>query len=284
MSKRRQRPAASGSAARQRSQAESNTYRFFVAPEAVEGRRVQIEESALVHQLTNVLRLSAGDQIVLLDNSGWEYTVVLEQFDRGGVVGSIERKVLAETEPQLKLALYVAVLRGERFEWVLQKGTELGVSAFVPVVCQRSVVDDLADIGGAKVERWERIIREAAEQSRRAKLPRLRPAMLFDSACEHAQRRSQTLLLWEGGGATSLRTLLRRQPGPDSSAEGERLPAAPFSISLLSGPEGGFTESELATATVHRIALASLGPRTLRAETAPIAAAAAALFEHGDLD
>lgn len=283
MSKRRARQSAP-SHSRQRSQADSNTYRFFVAPEALQGRRVQIEEPALVHQLGNVLRLGAGDQITLLDNSGWEYTVVLEQIERAAVVGAIERKMLATTEPHLKLALYVAVLRGERFEWVLQKGTELGVSAFVPVVCQRSVVDDLADIGGTKLERWERIIREAAEQSRRAKLPKLRPAMLFESACEHAQRRSQSFLLWEGDGATGLRSLLRQanQITPfNAERDGS---AAPFSISLLSGPEGGFTESELAIATVHRIALASLGPRTLRAETAPIAAAAAALFEHGDLD
>jgi len=148
------------------------------------------------------------------------------------------------------------------------------------VVCQRSVIDDIADIGTAKLERWERIIREAAEQSRRAKLPKLRPAMLFDTACEHAVRRSQAFVLWEGRGATSLRTLLRG-PHVDRILSS---PSQPFSISLLSGPEGGFTESELATAMMYQIGLASLGPRTLRAETAPIAAATAVLFEHGDLD
>jgi 16S rRNA (uracil1498-N3)-methyltransferase len=139
------------------------------------------------------------------------------------------------------------------------------------------VIDDIADIGSTKIERWERIIREAAEQSRRAKLPRLRPAMLFDSACDHAVRRSQPFVLWEGAGGRSLRALLRETvPTPPAHL--------PFSISLFSGPEGGFTESELATAQMYRIALASLGPRTLRAETAPIAAAAAVLWERGDLD
>lgn len=273
MAKRRQRPAES----RRRLQADSNTYRFFVAPEAVQGRLVQIDEAALVHQLTSVLRLQVGDQITLLDNSGWEYSVTLDAVERDTVAGTITGKMLATTEPQLKLTLYVALLRGERFEWVLQKGTELGVTSFVPVVCQRSVIDDLADIGSGKVERWERIVREAAEQSRRAKLPKLRPAMLFDAACEQAIRRSQTFVLWEGRDARSLRTLLRDRAG--SAVE-----QAAFSISLLSGPEGGFTESELATATMYQIALASLGPRTMRAETAPIAAAAAVLFEHGDLD
>jgi 16S rRNA (uracil1498-N3)-methyltransferase len=273
MAKRRQRHAEG----RRRAQADSNTYRFFVAPEAINGRAVRIDEPALTHQLSHVLRLAPGDRITLLDNSGWEYAVALEQVDRDRAAGVIEQRSLAETEPRLKLSLYVALLRGERFEWVLQKGTELGVSAFVPVVCQRSVIDDIADISGAKVERWERIVREAAEQSRRAKLPKLRPAMLFDAACEHAIRRSRAFVLWEGDGARSLRTLLRDHP---AAVAGN----APFSISLLSGPEGGLTESELATAVMYRMGLASLGPRTLRAETAPLAAAASVLWEYGDLD
>jgi 16S rRNA (uracil1498-N3)-methyltransferase len=272
MPKRRQRTAEP----RRRSQADSNTYRFFVPPETIQGRAAQIDDPALLHQLSSVLRVQPADQLTLLDNSGWEYAVTVDEISREHIGGTITGKTLAATEPQLKLSLYVALLRGERFELVLQKATELGVSALVPVVCQRSVVDDLADIGQGKVERWERIIREAAEQSRRAKLPKLRPAMLFDAACEHAMRRSRAFLLWEGGGATSLRALLR-MPRPDPEH-------TPFSTSLLSGPEGGYTESELATAARYRIALASLGPRTLRAETAPIAAAAAVLFEHGDLD
>lgn len=280
MAKRRQRSAAHTAPAHRRQHADSNTYRFFVAPEAMQGRAIRIEDDALIHQWSNVLRLASGDHVTLLDNSGWEYTVLLDRVERDEITGTIERKMLAETEPRLKLALYVALLRGERFEWVLQKGTELGVSAFVPVVCQRSVIDDIAEIGTTKVERWERIIREAAEQSRRAKLPKLRPAMLFDSACEHAVRRSQAYVLWEGGGAVGLRSLLQRA-APQLSQNPPH--DGPFSVSLLSGPEGGFTESELATAVMYRIPLASLGPRTLRAETAPVAAAAAVLFEHGDL-
>ena len=274
MSKRRQQHGS------RKAHAESNTYRFFVQPEAITGRSVVIDDPALAHQFANVLRLQPGAQVTLLDNSGWEYVAVLERVDRSAVHAAIERKTLAETEPHLKLSLYVALLRAERFEWVLQKGTELGVSAFVPVVCDRSVVDDIADIGASKVERWERIIREAAEQSRRAKLPKLRPAMLFDTACDHAHRRSRTFMLWEGGNTRSLRSLLR-QPVPQQEASPH---AAPLSISLLSGPEGGFTPDELTTAGMYEIALASLGPRTFRAETAPIAAAAAVLWEHGDLD
>ncbi len=138
-------------------------------------------------------------------------------------------------------------------------------------------MDDAAEIGANKLERWERIIREAAEQSRRGRLPKLQPAQLFGPACEHAVRRARTLLLWEGSGATSMRQVLRGQ-----SVEVDA--SAPLSFALFSGPEGGFTESELATAIMYNIGLVSLGPRTLRAETAPLAAAAVLLYEHGDLD
>jgi 16S rRNA (uracil1498-N3)-methyltransferase len=216
-------------------------------------------------------------EITVLDNSGWEYTVHLDAVERHLVAGTVAGRQLAAGEPRLKLALYVALLRGERFEWVLQKGTELGVSVFVPVVCERSVVDDAAEIGAAKIERWERIIREAAEQSRRGRLPKLQPAHLFAPACEHATRRAPALLLWEGSGGSSLRGLLRTLLPPPTQF-------APLSIAAFSGPEGGWTEAEVSTAIRYNIQLASLGARTLRAETAPIAAATIMLYEHGDLD
>jgi 16S rRNA (uracil1498-N3)-methyltransferase len=273
MTKRRQRPAS-------QQRAIGNTYRFFVASDVFQERSAQIDDPALVHQLSVVLRLQRGDVVTLLDNSGWEYRVVLEVVTRNHVRGAITGKTLVHTEPRVKLALYVALLRGERFEWVLQKGTELGITIFVPVICERSVIDDAAAISDIKWERWQRIIREAAEQSRRAKLPELQPAMRFASACDHAVRRSLPLLLWEGEGASSLRTLLH-QAGVDVAAEAAA--HTPLSISLLSGPEGGFSEAEIATARSYQIKLATLGPRTLRAETAPLAAAVAVFFACGDL-
>ncbi len=257
-------------------QAASNAYRFFVHPDAIQGRDVRIEARTLVHQIGNVLRLRLGDEVTILDNSGWEHTVRLTDVERHVIRGTVEARQLSPGEPRLKVALYVALLRGERFEWVLQKGTEIGVSAFVPVVCERSVVDDAAEIGAGKLERWERIVREAAEQSGRGRLPKLQPAQLFGPACEHAVRRARTLLLWEGSGAGLRQTLQASLP--------DRISAPPLSLAVFSGPEGGWTESELATAIMYNISLVSLGSRTLRAETAPIAAATAIFYEHGDLE
>ncbi len=264
---------------KRRSEPTSNTYRFFVAPEAIQGDTVHVADAALAKQLSTVLRLRVGDAITLLDNSGAEYTVTLDVLDRRDVRGTVTTKTIAHTEPRLFLALYVALIRRERFEWVLQKGTELGVSAFVPVVCERSVVDDIAQVKERKFDRWERIVREAAEQSRRTKLPTLESAMLFAAACEHAARQAHAVLLHPEGagsdGAASLTTImlpLINRVTTDGQA-----------VAVLSGPEGGFSPDEVRTAQRYGVPSAALGPRTLRAETAPIAATAALLFAYGDL-
>jgi 16S rRNA (uracil1498-N3)-methyltransferase len=287
---------------RRRQTIQSNTYRFFVGADALHGREVAIEDAELAHQLGAVLRLRAGERVLLLDNSGWQYVVALDTLVGDHITGTVERKELAGGEPRTKLTLYVALLRPERFEWVLQKGTELGVSAFVPVICERSTVADADELSERKLDRWRRIVREAAEQSRRGKLPRLGPALFFPAACEQAARRGQALLLWEGAGVPPLRRVLRgssqptageqwkiedqrsRLADPRSSLLEPRSPAQPFSIALFSGPEGGFSTGEFETATRYGMIPVTLGPRTLRAETAPLVAASAILYEMGDLD
>ncbi len=289
-----------------RQTAQSNTFRFFVEADALHGRQVVIEDAELIHQLGTVLRLRAGERVLLLDNSGWQYEVMLDSIERSRISGTVERKQLAGGEPRTKLTLYVALVRAERFEWILQKGTELGVSAFVPLICERSTVADADELSDRKQDRWRRIVREAAEQSRRGKLPRLAPPLFFPAACDQAARRGQALLLWEGSGVASLRHVLRGPSTPASnvdlkagdgqSSAAQRsaapaspilhppAPATPFSIALFSGPEGGFTAGEFGTAVRYGMIAVTLGPRTLRAETAPLVAATAILYEMGDLD
>jgi len=282
--------------AARRQTTQSNTYRFFVDSGAIHGRDVLLEDSELAHQIGTVLRLRAGEKITLLDNSGWQHVVALHTVERGRVAGTVERKELAGGEPRTKLTLYVALMRPERFEWVIQKGTELGVSAFVPLICERSTIADADELSANKLERWNRIMREAAEQSRRGKLPRLAPALFLPAACDQAAQRGTALLLWEGGGVPSLRSVLQNaerggrgvseQAGDHGSPPHPRTPAPPhpFSVALFSGPEGGFSAGEFETALRYDMIAVTLGPRTLRAETAPIVATAAILYEMGDLE
>ncbi len=267
----------------QRQTTASNTFRFFVEPGAIQGRDLLIEAGELAHQIGTVLRLRPGERVVLLDNSGWQYIAALTSVERARVAGTIERKELAGGEPRTKITLYAALMRPERFEWVLQKGTELGVSAFVPLICERSVIADADALSEHKHERWRKIIREAAEQSRRGKLPRLAPAMLLPQACDQACQRGAAMLLWEGAGVRSLRSVLRA-PGLAGAPASDHSSAHPFSVALFSGPEGGFSQHEFETAARYGMIAVTLGPRTLRAETAPIAAAAAILYDMGDLE
>jgi 16S rRNA (uracil1498-N3)-methyltransferase len=278
---------------------QSNTYRFFVDGDALHGREVVIADAELAHQLGVVLRLRVGERVLLLDNSGWQYVAAIEAIDRDRVAARVERKELAGGEPRTKLTLYIALMRPERFEWVLQKGTELGVSSFVPVICERSTIADADELSERKLDRWRRIVREAAEQSRRGKLPRLAPALFFPAACDQATRRGQALLLWEGAGVPSLRQVLRgsaelpREQNMKIEDRGSRIEdrmvdprssAHPFSVALFSGPEGGFAVGEFEAASRYGIIAVTLGPRTLRAETAPLVAASAVLYEMGDLE
>lgn len=241
----------------------ANTYRFFVPPEVVQDDTIRINDAALARQLSRVLRLQNGDRVLLLDGVGTVCTVVLTTLARDQVIGQVVERSAAGGEALYNLTLYPALLRAERFEWLLQKGVELGVQAFVPVACARSLSADRAD--ERKLARWRRIMQEAAEQACRGRLPDLHPPQTFAQACTAAAHADLALLLWEGT-APALREIIQDRPTP------------PVSIAVVSGPEGGITPDEWEQATAHGLLPVSLGPRILRAETAPLAAAAAFVY------
>jgi 16S rRNA (uracil1498-N3)-methyltransferase len=245
-------------------------HRFFVPPESISQNKVTFG-AAHVHQLCNVLRMRAGARVIVLDDSGLEYEVELTQVGRNTVTGHICAQRATQAEPHLRLTLYQGTLKGDRFEWILQKGTELGASAFVPVLCERSVSRDIKRVGG-KRPRWERIIREAAEQSHRGRLPRLAAPLSFDRACQESVRENNlSLLLWEEATQESLSGVLRSFSGDLAR------------VALLVGPEGGFASHEVAQARRHGIGVVTLGPRVLRAETAAIVSAAIVMSELGEM-
>jgi 16S rRNA (uracil1498-N3)-methyltransferase len=244
--------------------------RFFVSPQAIRDNRV-VMRGPVVHQIRDVLRMKPGDAFVLLDNSGWAYRAEIVTIDREVLRGRVVDKWKLETEAATRITLYQGLLKGQKFEWVLQKGTELGVAAFVPLLAARCVIGSLNDVTPARMERWQKIIVEAAEQAGRAMLPHLSAATLFAHACERAMRNGGlSLIPYEGERSYGLREALQNVP---KSKE----------INLFIGPEGGFTDEEIALAREHHIVPVSLGPRILRAETAGLAAVAAILYELGDL-
>lgn len=260
-------------------------HRFFIPPDWIRGNRVTVS-GPQAHQIARVLRMQPDDRILVLDNSGWEIETRLVTVRPDAVEGEVVRRSLAATEPRTKISIYQGILRSKNFEYVLQKGTELGVVDFIPVIADRCVVSDLEAVE-KKRQRWEWIIQEAAEQCRRGRKPVLRPALLLPPACERARHGAGlSLIFWEGDSnqpqkseeRRDLRELLRTPP----SSSKKNWP--PLTISLFFGPEGGFSMEEVGLAERYGLIPVTLGPRILRAETASLVAVSAILYELGDLE
>jgi 16S rRNA (uracil1498-N3)-methyltransferase len=216
--------------------------------------------------------LHVGDDVAVLDNGGWIYDVKLTEMSTGVVRGQVGRRHLAPGEPRTKLTLFPALLKSDKLEFVLQKCTEVGVSAFVPIVSDRCNVG--GTVSTEKLGRWERIVSEAAEQCERGRLPRLHPITLFSDACERA--RGLSFIACERGARESV----RKEIATRVDGRGRR----PFATNLFVGPEGGFTDAEIAEAIARGIIPIGLGPRILRAETASIVGATLLLAHAGDLE
>ena len=243
-------------------------HRFFLPQDSFSGSTVVIPPK-LVHQLRNVLRLGPGDRIVALDNGGSEYEVELRRAARGRLEGAVLSRAPASGEPGTRITLYQALLKGGKFELVLQKCTEVGVAAFAPIVCERCVVGEPT---ASRAGRWQKIVIEAAEQSRRGRLPVLRNVVSFREACEGATGTS--LLAWEGERSAAIRSRLKKAGRGDDGAQ----------VNIFIGPEGGFTVEEVKFAEARGIVPVSLGRRILRAETAGLVAASVVLYEFGEMD
>ncbi len=244
-------------------------HRFFISPTAIHDARVLLR-GTIVHQIRDVLRMQPGAEIVLLDNSGNAYRAEIVMIDRDTVRARITDQWKLETEPTTRLTLYQGLLKGQKFDWVLQKGTELGITRFVPLLAARCVIGNLEDVSDTRLERWQRILVEAAEQAGRAVLPHITAPLLFAPACASAAQSGLALMPWEGERSRGLREMLQNV---DKSKE----------LSVFIGPEGGFADEEVALAQAHNILPVSLGSRILRAETAALATASAILYELGDL-
>ncbi len=258
----------------------NNTYRFFVPPATLAATQATLTDADLVHQISRVLRLHTGDQLLLLDGQGHAAVATLTQISRTAVQVQLTERMAAGGEAHTQITLYVGLMRAERFEWLLQKGTEIGVATFVPVIWQRTQASE--QTGARKQERWQRIIREAAEQACRGVLPTLHTPQPIAQVYATLPPDGPTLLLWEGTqtaapdaamptATLSLRSTLRQLAPPAA--------LAPRQIAVLSGSEGGITPEELTAGLRHGIIPVSLGTRILRAETAPLVAAAAILYE-----
>src|SRR2546421_4862182 len=183
-------------------------HRFFVAPELLQQTDNNISlPKDLAHQVRDVLHLQPGEQLTLLDNSGDEVVASIVVTGKTGVdVRLLERRA-GKSESNVRIILCQGLLKSARFEWVLEKGTELGVAVFSPILCRRSMAG-LEDAGASKLQRWQRIIQEAAEQSGRARLPQLLPIRPLIHALNDIPAGAIALMPWEEERTITLRDVL----------------------------------------------------------------------------
>lgn len=243
-------------------------HRFFIDPDQIAGPTVRFDGEQ-AHQMRQVLRLRPGDRVLALDGLGRQYELVLAEVTNARVTGQVIGQAEVAGEPFVRLTLYQSLLRREKFEWVLQKGTEIGVAAFVPVITRRSLVRDTKDVNPEKLNRWRRIIKEAAEQSGRGLLPGLSPPAQFAAAALESRAADCALIAWEGDTPNTIRETLR----PDAR-----------SVALFVGPEGGFDPDEVDEAVGSGAIPVTMGRRILRTETAAVVGSALILYELGEME
>lgn len=232
--------------------------RFFINPENIKDKVIQFPAD-LAHQIQHVLRLKQDDLVEVLDNTGKVYRVRVDmESGQSQVNGLVQEVYEGQTESKVPIVLYFGLTSREKVEWILQKGTEVGVSIFQPFISERTLNQNM-DMPHKKIDRWERIIREAAEQAQRSRLPELEPPCGLSDCLQNAkQENGLNLLAWEDA-----------ETGKQSLAEVLQL-YQNGRIGLFVGPEGGFSEGEAAMARSLDCRIVSLGQRILRMETAAI--------------
>ncbi len=248
----------------------------------VEGLTLQPESELelpqeVAHQARDVLRATPGDTLHLLDGTGGEYPAEVIALDRKRVIVRLGSRVEGHAEPSVRVVLGQGMLKAAKFEWVLQKCTELGVAAFMPLLTERAVAAT-EEAGEGKRRRWSRIVAEALEQCGGTRLPEISPPHPLMHALASLPSGGLALIPWEEASALPLRAALQQAVTVLGGV------AHLSEVRLFIGPEGGFSAGEIALAERAGAIPVTLGPRILRAETAAIVAATLALDALGALD
>ena len=236
--------------------------RIYTAQKLLSNTLVVLEPEPSRH-LARVLRLGVGDTLTLFDGSGGEYPAEITAVDKKLVQVMTGLHQQYECESPLNIHLGIAISRGERMDWVVQKATELGVTSLTPLSTEHAGVKLAGDRADRKIQHWQQIAISACEQSGRNRIPTIHPL--------------QALAAWLATTVAEKKFVLHHRA--DSTETG----TAPGSIALLVGPEGGLSDSEIEAARKADYTALRLGPRVLRTETAPLAAIAILQGWWGDM-
>ncbi len=240
--------------------------RFFVESRELEQDKIVLTGENAAH--AKVLRLKTDEEVLLCDGNGRECLCRVVKSDEKEFIVAVTIRRDSQAEPAIRASIYMALPKADKLEHVIQKATELGAYEIVTFPTARCISRPDEKSLSRKLERWQKIAASAAEQSGRGYIPRVYILSSFGAALERARQADRAIVFYENEHATTLHHALT-----DRSYQ---------SISLLSGPEGGFEEAEIDEARKAGFSVCTLGKRILRCETAPLCALSAVMYDAGE--
>ena len=239
--------------------------RFFVTKDEMQPDFFVLTGENAQH--AKVLRLKAGEEVLVCDGQGQECLCAISDVSDGQISLVVKKRQASESEASVKVSVYMAFPKGDKLEHVIQKATELGAYEIVAFPSSRCVSRPDEKSLKKKLERWQKIAASAAEQSGRGAIPQVLILNSFKAALERAAKADKALLFYENERATTLKMAL----------EGNYQ-----TVSLLTGPEGGLEITEVQQAMDAGLQVCTLGRRILRCETAPLCALSAVMYDAGE--
>lgn len=241
--------------------------KFFIPRDDVKDDTVIIRGDDVKH-ISKVLRYTVGDEILCCDGMGYDYSAVIDKMDGDKILCSVKSKTRAQTEANVRVTLIQGVPKASKMDYIIQKTTELGISDIYPCEMSRCVakIND-----GKKVERWQKIAREAAKQSGRGIVPTVHAPIDVDEAAEILRAADVAFVPYECAEGNYLKPILKNNEDAVSAA-------------FMIGPEGGFDKNEIDKLRNAGIPVVSLGKRILRTETAGEAVLSMVMYEIGDIN
>ncbi len=230
--------------------------RFFIHSAVTTDKEIVIDDRAILKQIRTVLRMKKNDSIIIFDNSGYEYEVEIISFNDTSLSTKIIEKRSGGSESKYRVVLVSALLKNDKFEYVLQKCTEIGVQRFIPILTKNCVS---LDISTNKMKRYEKIVIEATEQCGGALVPKIDSVVSFSQVLKNLPKDAKKFIASVDEKKNNFCDYLQKCP-MKSDCE----------FFVFVGPEGGFTQTEVDFAKKYGVVAVSLGRRVLRAETASI--------------
>lgn len=241
--------------------------RFFIPKENIEENKITVTGEDVVH-ISRVLRLKKGDFFTCCDGRGFDYYVKIDDISKTEILCDVIKKEKSDTEPPVSITLIQGVPKASKMDYIIQKTTELGISEIYPCSLNRCISKTEKD---KKTDRWQKIAKEAAQQSGRGIVPAIHNTVNLKEALEILKKTDIAFAAYECEDKNTLKDVLLSKENPKT-------------VAFLIGPEGGFDVSEIEFLKSSGIPVISLGKRILRTETAGEAVLSMIMYEIGDIN